>query len=168
MVWPLASKIMTVPSRLLTSSGTTSCRNPAASPAATARSTPSVLANRRMDGGVQRRVLGVRKLVRDPVLQRGRDQAGGQIGSHHPKNQHQEEERQDDLGPDPQPRAEREASRQAHPLYNRWAAGMLHTFHLGCPPLPSPVVRVPERAQPPWLLFWQLNDLAATPGAVGV
>ena len=126
------------------------------------------LATLQLDRCVQRRVLRVRELVRDPVLQRGRDQAGGQVGSHHTQNQHQEEERQDDLGPDPQPRSEREVSRQAHPLYNRWAGGMLHTFQLGCPQYPSPLARVPDRAQPPWLLLWQLNDRAAIAGPVGV
>ena len=48
MVRPRASKIITVPSRLLTSSGTISSRNAAASPARTAWSTPCVLAISRM------------------------------------------------------------------------------------------------------------------------
>jgi hypothetical protein len=46
---------------------------------------------------------------------------------------------------------------------------MLHTFQLGCANQPaSSLVDLPERAQPPWLLFWQVNDLGATAGAVGV
>jgi hypothetical protein len=45
---------------------------------------------------------------------------------------------------------------------------MLRTFQLGCPNQPAlSLAGMPERAQPPWLFPWQVNDLGATAGAVG-
>ena len=44
------------------------------------------------------------ELISDTTLERRRDQAGCQIGADDAQDQHQQEERKDDLGPDSQGR----------------------------------------------------------------
>ena len=72
-----------------------------------------------LDGGIEGSVLSVDQLVANPGLERPGDEAGRQVGTDDTENQHQEEERQNDLGSDPHRRERQSLSQHSSSFASR-------------------------------------------------